>query len=83
MIEYDWLSAPKKIIKSEMAKRNMTQLELANRLTSMGIPETKISIGSKLSRGTFGAIFFFQCMKAMGVSHLALTDDFFISSEKE
>ncbi len=82
MNEYDWVSAPKKIIKTEMTKRNITHLELAERLTAMGIPETKISVSSKLSRGTFSAIFFLECLKAMDMTQLPLDDDFFCDLKK-
>lgn len=81
--EYDWTSVPKRIIKSEMIKRDITQQGLTELLNHMGISETKISVNNKLTRGMFSAIFFLQCLKAMGVKQLSLDDDFFYSNESK
>lgn len=81
--EYDWTSVPKRIIKSEMIKRDITQQGLTEFLNHMGISETKISVNNKLTRGMFSAIFFLQCLKAMGVKQLSLDDDFFYSNESK
>lgn len=76
MSKYDWSSTPRRYLKTEMAKQGITIVELANRLEKLGVPETRVTVTKKLSRGTFSAIFLFQCLKAMDIDHLALTDDF-------
>lgn len=83
MNEYDWGNAPKRYLKAEMAKYGITQIELAERLTKLGIPETKSTVAKKLSRGTFSGIFLFQCLKAMNINYVNLTDAFFIPTGKK
>jgi len=40
--------------------------DLAETLTAMGILETKPNIANKISRGGFTAVFFVQCLIAVG-----------------
>lgn len=40
----------------------------------MGLPETKCSVASKLSRGGFSAVFFIAAMKAIGRETIDLED---------
>jgi hypothetical protein len=51
-----------------------TYKELAERLTALGMPETKASISNKISRGGFPASFLLASMKAIGVEALRLDD---------
>lgn len=60
---------PKRLLKAEMARRGLTNAAMAIRL---GAPETEIAFRNKLSRGTFSATFFFQCMDVMNVATLRL-----------
>ncbi|MFV3130202.1 DUF6471 domain-containing protein [Niveispirillum sp. KHB5.9] len=61
-----WAEIAKGIVKAELKRRNVTYEELAQRLTDQGIPETKASIASKLSRGGFTAAFMLAAMKNIG-----------------
>lgn len=81
MKEYDWDNCPKKILKSLMGKYNITQQRLADLLMEQNIKETNKTICNKLSRGKFSAIFFFQCLHAMGVEQFSLDEDFFIKNK--
>ena len=65
----------KGILKAELARRNLTYKELAERLRAMGIHDTDRNISNKLSRGAFTAAFFFQCMDAIGVKTIRLDDE--------
>ncbi len=54
------------ILKAEMAKRGISRQQLADMLSQHGDPVTKASIDNKLSRGTFSADFFLECLRVMG-----------------
>jgi hypothetical protein len=44
----------------------VTSEDLVRLLDNIGVEETKASIDSKISRGTFSAAFLIQCLNAMG-----------------
>jgi len=60
----------KRLLKSELVKRGITTSDLVNLLNKEGLKETKSSITSKISRGTFSATFFLQCLSVIGCSKL-------------
>lgn len=66
LIMSDWNDKAKRLLKSELIKRGVSNSELALRLNGLGTQETKSSIDSKISRGTFSAAFFIQCLSAIG-----------------
>lgn len=61
-------------LKAELKRANVTYEELAARLEKEGMSETKASIASKLSRGTFSATFFVATLVAIGVESIRLGD---------
>ncbi len=71
MQEVDWNEEAKRLLKSELVRRGVTNEELANLLDTIGVEETKISIDSKISRGTFSAAFLLQCLNAIGCKNVA------------
>jgi len=62
------------ILKSELAFQGITHSTLAEKLNQAGLSETKASIDSKLSRGTFSANFFLDCLIAINVQNIELTN---------
>jgi hypothetical protein len=64
----------KRFVKAELKRADVTYDELAQRLSRMGIHETKVSIASKLSRGAFSATFFLAVMKALDRRTLSLEE---------
>jgi hypothetical protein len=62
----DWNLAARRVLRSELAKRDTGYKKLALLLEKIGVPETERSIANKLSRGTFSFAFFLQCMTALG-----------------
>jgi len=60
----------KRLLKSELVKRGITTSDLVKLLNKEGLKETKSSITSKISRGTFSATFFLQCLSVIGCSKL-------------
>lgn len=41
-------------------------------LAAIGVPENALNVNNKISRGGFTAVFFLQCMEALGVKNLQL-----------
>ncbi len=70
--ETDWHARVKGILKGELKKRNLGYRELAERLENFGVHETERNIANKISRGGFSAVFFVQCLDAMGANALRL-----------
>lgn len=62
----------KGIIRAELARRQLTYAELAERLAAIGIKDNERNISNKVNRGTFSAVFFLQCMEAIGVQNVHL-----------
>ena len=65
MNHVDWNEQAKRLLKSELVKRGVSNEELAFLLKEFGGKETKASIDSKISRGTFSAAFLLQCLNAL------------------
>ena len=61
----DWKFETKNYLKSELAKLNISREQLADQLQSLGINETKAAIDNKVSRGSFSATFFVQCLSVI------------------
>lgn len=68
----DWSIKAKRLVKSELVKRGISNSHLADLLTKDGTPETKASIDSKISRGTFSASFLLQCLHVIGCEKIEL-----------
>ena len=69
-----WQDRVKGLLKAELKRRNLGYRELAEKLTAMGISETEANIKNKISRGGFTAVFFVQCLVAVGCTSLRLED---------
>lgn len=68
----NWNNKVKRLLKSELVRRGISNAELAIMLEGMGIEETKSSIDSKISRGTFSASFFLQCLTVIGCEKIEI-----------
>ncbi len=64
--EADWTHQVKGLLKGELKRRNVSYQALSDSLKAMGIDETPENIANKISRGKFTAVFFVQCMEAIG-----------------
>lgn len=67
MYSTNWNEKAKRLLKSELVRRGVGSEDLVTLLENIGVEETKASIDSKISRGTFSAVFLIQCLNAMGV----------------
>ena len=74
MPDKDWQDRVKGLLKAELKRRNIGYRELAEKLTALGIRATELNIKNKISRGGFTAVFFIQCLIAIGCTNLRLED---------
>lgn len=72
MEQKNWRQLATNILKSELARKNINYIELAEKLNSIGVNETQESISCKLKRGTFQFSFFLQCAEAIGINKVNL-----------
>jgi ABC-type nitrate/sulfonate/bicarbonate transport system ATPase subunit len=79
----DWAKVVLKLLKTELLKREMTYQDLREKLAVIGVEETESNLSNKMSRGTFSAIFFLQCLKAMEIENLLLDESFFVESKSK
>ena len=70
----DWNDKVKRLLKSELVRRGISNSDLATMLEQIGIEETKSSIDSKISRGTFSASFFLQCLTVIGCEKVEIEE---------
>jgi hypothetical protein len=68
----DWTTKVKGILKAELKRRNISYKELAERLKPLGVNESERNIANKLARGSFTAVFFVQCLVAIGCQSVDL-----------
>lgn len=66
----EWEARVKGILKAELKRRNVTYAQLVDKLAAIGVSETEPNIRNKLARGKFTAVFFVQCLSAIGVQRL-------------
>lgn len=70
-----WQQRVRGLLKAELARRAISYRELVDRLAAIGVKESEQNIANKLSRGTFTAAFFVQCLDAIGCRTLRLDAD--------
>jgi len=68
----DWEAKARGILRSEMAKQNVTYSQLLERLKAIGVEEDERNLRNKVSRGKFTAAFLLQCLGALGVTDMRL-----------
>jgi hypothetical protein len=68
----DWTAKTKGLLKSELKRRNVTYSQLVEKLEQIGVKETDVNIRNKIARGGFTAVFFIQCLEAIGCHVLHL-----------
>ncbi len=72
MPDKEWQDRVKGILKAELKRRNVSYKQLAERLEALDVHETERNINNKISRGGFTAVFFVQCLVAVGCRSLDL-----------
>jgi hypothetical protein len=74
-IDKEWQERVKNILKAELTRRNVSYKALADLLGKIGVKDTERNISNKISRGSFTAAFFVQCLDAIGCHTLHLNGD--------
>lgn len=69
----NWNAEAKNVLKSELVRRGISHEMLVMLLKDIGIKETKNSIDSKMSRGSFSAAFLLQCLNAIGCCYIQIS----------
>lgn len=70
----NWDDKAKRLLKSELVKRGVSNTDLVMLLNEIGIEETKAGIDSKISRGSFSATFLLQCLTVIGCQKIEIED---------
>lgn len=70
----DWTERVKGMLKAELKRKGMTYADLVASLSKLGIDETEVNVRNKIARGGFTAVFFIQCLEAVGCQSLRLSD---------
>lgn len=66
----NWQSKVKGLLKAELARRELSYADLTSKLEAIGIKDNNRNISNKVARGTFTAVFFVQCLEAIGCTTL-------------
>lgn len=74
LVMSNWDDKAKRLLKSEMVKRGISNADLVILLNEIGVKETKGGIDSKISRGSFSATFLLQCLSVIGCHKLEIED---------
>lgn len=72
MSNEEWKEYAKGLLKAEIARKNLSLIDVSRKLEAMGISESPQNISNKINRGTFGAIFMLQILKAVGCKEIRL-----------
>ncbi len=70
----DWAKKVKGLLKSELKRRHIGYKELTEKLAGIGIEDSERNIANKIARGSFTAVFFVQCLVAIGCHTLRIED---------
>lgn len=71
--EKEWEDRVKGILKAELKRRNISYAQLVGLLADQGVMDSEPNIRNKISRGKFTAVFFVQCLSAIGVEQVRLS----------
>ena len=70
----EWTDYTKGILKAELKRRNVSYKQLAERLADQGVAESERNLANKIARGSFTAVFFVQCLEAIGCHTVRLRE---------
>ena len=72
VMDKEWEDRVKGLLKAELKRKGVTYAELVGKLADIGVMDSEPNVRNKISRGKFTAVFFVQCLTAIGVSDLRL-----------
>jgi len=68
----DWKAQAKQIIRAELKRRDLSYVDLAQRMDAIGLKVNDRTLANKIATGSFSAVFFLQVMEAIGAKNLQL-----------
>jgi hypothetical protein len=71
-MERDWTAHVKGILKAELKRRHLSYANLVEKLAEIGVKDTEPNVRNKIARGSFTAVFFVQCLVAIGCHSVRL-----------
>jgi len=71
----DWQGLVKGLLKAELKKRDLSYADLAASLAAIGVKDNERNLSNKIGRCSFTAVFFVQCMAAIGCRTMHLGDE--------
>ena len=72
MTDAEWQTEVKGLLKAEMKRRGVTYDGLAAKLAKAGVQADPHVLRNKVARGGFSAVFFVQCLRAIGCTRINL-----------
>lgn len=72
MSKTEWEEYATGLIKAEIAKKNISLIELSKRLELIGVYTTPMNISNKIKRGSFSVTFFLQVLTTLECQNLSL-----------
>jgi hypothetical protein len=66
--------ASRSLLNAELKRRGVTFAQLVQKLAEIGVSESEPNIRNELARGKFTAVFFLQCLVALGAITLRSED---------
>lgn len=73
-IPQDWQKEARRLLRAQLALKDMGYKELSRALESVGVEEGAKALSNKIGRGTFSFSFFLQCMRALDIKVVKLQD---------
>lgn len=70
----EWNRYATSLLKVELSRAGIGYDELIKRLDAIGVQESYKGLAAKINRGTFSLVFFAQCMQALGVKLVRLSE---------
>lgn len=67
-----WEEMVKNMLRAQMMLEGVSYAALAERLAMLGISDNELNLRNKVGRGRFTAVFFMQCMMALGADRLKM-----------
>ncbi|WBQ11705.1 DUF6471 domain-containing protein [Hyphomonadaceae bacterium BL14] len=64
----------KNILRAELKRKGLGYKQLAEELAKIGIEENDRNLANKISRGSFTAAFFIQCLEAIGCREIRISE---------
>ena len=71
----EWDDTPRRYVRIEMIRRRLSYADLVLALARIKVVENERNLRNKVARGSFSAVFFMQCLVAMGVESLDLANE--------